>query len=301
MTYEAFKSICKSLDGKGLLLPDIAKDDCYPGTDVKMMYLSIEGRRHFALCSEEIAREYYDCNDFFSVRRREIIVEHVTDNTGDAVFFARHPENAMIIPNKYDGLFPDPMEMSKEVIRAFAEHDDEMLADVIREYLSRICEEAHIWFVHYDGQDKLLPGLAMSIVAQYHPMDKKGHLDKALRLAFNYLARTYMASDNLACLYLLFVLVFSRTPARQMISDDPLVHYQFMLYCLEHSYDRSSQCFRFNKEELVLPYLQDTKRVHYMFDKCKERHIELNDDVDRLCRDILRRFASEIHYSAIEL
>ena len=295
MTYEKFKSICKSIDGKGLLLPDIAKNDCYPGTDVKMMYLSIEGRRHIALCSEEIAREYYDCNDFFYVRRREIIVEPVPDNVCGTAFIVRHPENARFIPNKYDGLFPDPMEMSKEVIRAFAEHDNEMLADVIREYLSRICERNHQWFVNYDGHDRLTPGFAMSLVAQYHPMDKQGHLDKALRLALHYLARTYMESDDLACLYLIFVVVFSRTPARQMISDDPLVHYQFMLYCLEHCYDRSSQSFRFNKEELVLPYLQDTKRVLYTFDKCKERQIELNDDDVQFCRDILRRFASDIH------
>ena len=283
------------MDGKGLLLPDIAKNDCYPGTDVKMMYLSIEGRRHIALCSEEIAREYYDCNDFFCVRRREITVEQMTDNIGDAVFIVRHPENAKIIQNKYYGLFPDPLEMAKEVIRAFAEHDNEMLADVIREYLSRICGENHQWFVNYDGPDILTPGLAIALVAQFHPMDKLGHLDKALRLAISYLSKTYMANDDLACLYLIFIIVFSRTPARQLISDDPLVHYQFMLYCLEHSYDRSRQCFRFNMEELVLPFLQDTKRVLYIFDKCKERHINLNDNDDQLCRDILRRFASDIH------
>ena len=67
----------------------------------------------------------------------------MTDNTGEDIFFVYHPKNAKIIPNKYDGLFPEPMDMAKEVIRAFAEHDNEMLADVIREYLSRICGENH--------------------------------------------------------------------------------------------------------------------------------------------------------------
>lgn len=288
MTFEFFNKQFKADFPGEILFLEFDPKECYPRSNIPLLYFSSMILPRLGLFLKEIAKEYYDTMDFYYARRREILVRRSSVNSHGTSYYLYHPKNARYIPNKYDGQYLDPMEMSKEIVRCFTVPDRERMSDAIREYLFRIDGEYQEWFRNNSGEERDIPALAISLVAFFLPLDKMGHLEAALKYAFSYLARLYLETGDVHSLYLIQHLSSARTPAKGLVCKEEELYDKFRLYCLENSYELSNKCFKFDYDPRLIFYKH--KGAQSFLEKCQKENIVISEsdkeDIDHLIESL---------------
>ncbi len=288
MTYELFRQKFESDYPDELLMPKFDPEECYPGSDIPLLFFASMRDPHLGLFSKEVAKEFFETNDFYYVRRHELYVRRSNLKNHCSSYYFYHPKNARYIPNKYDGQYLDPMEMSKEIVRCFTAPDREKMSDAIREYLARIDGEYKDWFRTYSGEERDIPALAISLVAFYLPQDKMGHLELALKYAFGYLARLYLGTGDVNSLYLIQLLSWARTSGKELVCKNEELFDKFRLYCIENSYDSVNKSFKFDYDPRLIFY--KPKWSDSYLEKCQKENIVISEsdkeDIDHLIESL---------------